>query len=132
MNTALERFEIYVDVRSPDTPTIETASERRSCTPKFYPRHEGRGYGRVLVQAALDASRQEGSEFCRCVRCAPFRSNPDRIHCVGTAVGAAESQFAPVNSVPATRRRGARCRSARTTPRDLRGPRGQVGNRVPK
>lgn len=38
----------------------DTAAERAFVHTEIYPRYEGSGYGRTLVQGALDASRDEG------------------------------------------------------------------------
>lgn len=60
-NTALERFEIYVDgALAGYAEYQDTASERAFVHTEIHPRHEGQGYGRVLVKSALDASRAEG------------------------------------------------------------------------
>jgi len=60
-NTTLERFEIYVDGAIAGYAEYQdTASERAFVHTEIYPRHEGQGYGRVLVQAALNASSREG------------------------------------------------------------------------
>jgi len=60
-NTTLERFEIYVDGAIAGYAEYQdTANERAFVHTEIYPRHEGEGYGRVLVAAALNASRQEG------------------------------------------------------------------------
>ncbi|MBF6176200.1 GNAT family N-acetyltransferase [Nocardia blacklockiae] len=60
-NTQLDRFEIYVDGGLAGIAEYQdTASERALVHTEVYPRYEGQGYGRVLVQAALDASRDEG------------------------------------------------------------------------
>ncbi|MFE9321526.1 GNAT family N-acetyltransferase [Nocardia sp. NPDC052278] len=60
-NFALERFEIYVDGAIAGYAEYQdTGAERAFIHTEFDPRHAGRAYGRVLVQAALNASRQEG------------------------------------------------------------------------
>ncbi|WP_054815383.1 GNAT family N-acetyltransferase [Nocardia arizonensis] len=60
-NTALERFEIYVDGAIAGYAEYQdTASERAFVHAEISPRHEGQGYGRALVEAALDDSRREG------------------------------------------------------------------------
>lgn len=60
-NTALERFEIYVDgALAGYAEYQDTANERAFVHTEIYPRHEGQGYGRVLVEAALNATRDEG------------------------------------------------------------------------
>ena len=60
-NTALERFEIHVDgALAGYAEYQDTASERAFVHTEIYPQHEHQGYGRTLVGAALDASRDEG------------------------------------------------------------------------
>jgi predicted GNAT family acetyltransferase len=60
-NTALERFEVYVDgAIAGYSDYQDTASERAFVHTEIYQRHEGQGYGRLLVAAALEASRAEG------------------------------------------------------------------------
>ncbi|MEV0294440.1 GNAT family N-acetyltransferase [Nocardia sp. NPDC050710] len=60
-NTALERFEIYVDdALAGYAEYQDTASERAFVHTEIYPRHEGHGYGRILVRSAVDSSRNEG------------------------------------------------------------------------
>ncbi|MFI9507065.1 GNAT family N-acetyltransferase [Nocardia sp. NPDC052566] len=60
-NTALERFEIYVDSAIAGYVEYQdTVSERAFVHTEIYPQHEGQGYGRVLIEAALNATRAEG------------------------------------------------------------------------
>lgn len=60
-NAMLERFEIYVDgAIAGYTEYQDTASERAFVHTEIYPQHEGQGYGRALVQAALNVSQREG------------------------------------------------------------------------
>jgi predicted GNAT family acetyltransferase len=60
-NTTLERFEIYIDGAIAGYAEYQdTASERAFVHTEIYPRHEGQGYGRVLVDAALKSTQQEG------------------------------------------------------------------------
>ncbi len=60
-NFALERFEIYVDGAIAGYAEYQdTGAERAFIHTEIDPRHESRGYGRVLAQAALNASRLEG------------------------------------------------------------------------
>ncbi|MGY4098291.1 GNAT family N-acetyltransferase [Nocardia sp. R16R-3T] len=60
-NFALERFEIYVDGAIAGYAEYQDAgAERAFIRTELDPRHAGRADGRVLVQAALNASRQEG------------------------------------------------------------------------
>lgn len=60
-NFALERFEIYVDGAIAGYAEYQdTGAERAFIHTELDAGHEGREYGRVLVQAALNASRQEG------------------------------------------------------------------------
>ncbi|WP_327095002.1 N-acetyltransferase [Nocardia vinacea] len=60
-NFALERFEIYVDGAIAGYAEYQdTAAERAFIHTEIDSEYEGRGCGRVLVQAALNASRQEG------------------------------------------------------------------------
>ncbi|WP_280329523.1 GNAT family N-acetyltransferase [Nocardia wallacei] len=60
-NTQLDRFEIYVDGGLAGIAEYQdTAAERAFVHTEIYPRYEGSGYGRTLVQGALDASRDDG------------------------------------------------------------------------
>ncbi|WP_306364704.1 GNAT family N-acetyltransferase [Nocardia sp. CC227C] len=60
-NPALDRFELLVDgLVAGVTAYQDTANERAFVHTEVYPRYEGRGYGRKLVQSALDATRDEG------------------------------------------------------------------------
>ncbi|MEV4129715.1 GNAT family N-acetyltransferase [Nocardia sp. NPDC049707] len=60
-NFALERFEIYVDGAIAGYAEYQdTGAERAFIHSELDSGYEGHGYGRVLVQAALNASRQEG------------------------------------------------------------------------
>ncbi|QLY30907.1 GNAT family N-acetyltransferase [Nocardia huaxiensis] len=60
-NSALDRFELYVDGYLAGVASYQdTASERAFVHTEIYPQHEGLGYGRKLVQGALDQTRSEG------------------------------------------------------------------------
>ncbi|WP_280264253.1 GNAT family N-acetyltransferase [Nocardia wallacei] len=60
-NKELDRFEICVDGGLAGIAEYQdTAAERAFVHTEIYPRYDGQGYGRMLVQAALDASRDEG------------------------------------------------------------------------
>ncbi|MBL1073044.1 N-acetyltransferase [Nocardia sp. 2] len=60
-NSALDRFELYVDGYQAGVASYQdTANERAFVHTEIYPQHEGRGYGRKLVQGALDQTRDEG------------------------------------------------------------------------
>ncbi|MEU7142057.1 GNAT family N-acetyltransferase [Nocardia sp. NPDC046473] len=57
INTALERFELYVDGDNAGYVEYQdTQSERAFVHTEIYPRYEGQGYGRVLVEAALNST----------------------------------------------------------------------------
>ncbi|MGK8511299.1 GNAT family N-acetyltransferase [Nocardia asiatica] len=57
-NTALERFEIYVDGAIAGYAEYQdTASERAFVHTEIYPRYEGQGYARLLVETALNSTR---------------------------------------------------------------------------
>ena len=60
-NTELDRFEMYVDDGLAGIAEYQdTAAERAFVHTEIYSRYGGQGYGRTLVRAALDASRDEG------------------------------------------------------------------------
>lgn len=60
-NTALERFEIYVDGDIAGYAEYQdTASERGFVHTEVYSMYEGQGIGHDLVRSALDSSRAEG------------------------------------------------------------------------
>ncbi|MFI6871256.1 GNAT family N-acetyltransferase [Nocardia sp. NPDC050406] len=60
-NAALDRFELLVDGQVAGLAAYQdTANERAFVHTEIYPQFEGQGYGRKLVQAALDATRDEG------------------------------------------------------------------------
>ncbi|MFE9579353.1 GNAT family N-acetyltransferase [Nocardia sp. NPDC006044] len=60
INTALERFELYVDGDNAGYVEYQdTQSERAFVHTEIYPRYEGQGYGRVLVEAALNSTAQD-------------------------------------------------------------------------
>ncbi|MEV6431384.1 GNAT family N-acetyltransferase [Nocardia sp. NPDC051463] len=60
-NTALERYEIYIDGAIAGYAEYQdTASERAFVHTEIYPRHEGQGYGRALIEAALRNTHEEG------------------------------------------------------------------------
>ncbi|MET7771322.1 GNAT family N-acetyltransferase [Nocardia sp. NPDC005366] len=60
-NTALERFEIFVDGAIAGYAEYQdTTSERGFVHAEIYPRYEGQGLGRTLVRSALDSSREQG------------------------------------------------------------------------
>ncbi|HLS79294.1 MAG TPA: GNAT family N-acetyltransferase [Nocardia sp.] len=61
INTALERFEIYVDGDIAGyTEFQDTASERAFVHTEIFPGYERRGYATELIGTALRASRGEG------------------------------------------------------------------------
>ncbi|WP_330184324.1 N-acetyltransferase [Nocardia sp. NBC_01503] len=60
-NAALDRFELYVDGMLAGVAAYQdTANERAFVHTEIYPQHEGLGYGRKLVQGALDQTREAG------------------------------------------------------------------------
>ncbi|NNH74441.1 N-acetyltransferase [Nocardia uniformis] len=60
-NTALDRFELLVEgVVAGIAAYQDTANERAFVHTEIYPQFEGQGYGRKLVQMALDTTRDEG------------------------------------------------------------------------
>ncbi|MFF0488963.1 GNAT family N-acetyltransferase [Nocardia sp. NPDC003482] len=60
-NTEQARFELRVDGNLAGIAQYQdTAGERAFVHTEIYPRYEGQGYGRKLVQAALDDTRDEG------------------------------------------------------------------------
>ncbi|WP_324192540.1 GNAT family N-acetyltransferase [Nocardia transvalensis] len=60
-NTSLDRFELHIDGNLAGTTEYQdTAGERAFVHTEIYPRYEGQGYGRKLVKAALDTTRDEG------------------------------------------------------------------------
>lgn len=60
-NSALDRFELYVDGYLAGVAAYQdTANERAFVHTEIYPQHEGQGYGRKLVQGALDQTRAAG------------------------------------------------------------------------
>ncbi|WP_280438758.1 GNAT family N-acetyltransferase [Nocardia cyriacigeorgica] len=57
-NTALERFEIYVDGAIAGYAEYQdTNAERAFVHTEIYSQYEGQGYGRVLVETALNQTR---------------------------------------------------------------------------
>ncbi|MGF6882092.1 putative GNAT family acetyltransferase [Nocardia sp. GAS34] len=59
-NTALNRFELSVDGKLAGIAEYQdTASERAFVHTEIYPEFGGQGYGRRLVQAALDTTRDQ-------------------------------------------------------------------------
>ncbi|WP_405487013.1 GNAT family N-acetyltransferase [Nocardia sp. NBC_00511] len=59
-NAALDRFELFVDeYLAGVTSYQDTANERAFVHTEIYPQFEGLGYGRKLVQGALDQTRDE-------------------------------------------------------------------------
>lgn len=60
-NAALERFELTTDGHPAGYIEYQdTGDERALVHTEIYPRFEGRGLANILVEAALDASRDEG------------------------------------------------------------------------
>ncbi|MCU1645939.1 MAG: hypothetical protein JWN03_6214 [Nocardia sp.] len=60
-NTELDRFELYVDGDLAGVAAYQdTANERAFVHTEIYPRYEGLGYGRKLVQGALDQTTVAG------------------------------------------------------------------------
>lgn len=60
-NAALDRFELLVDGQVAGIAAYQdTANERAFVHTEIYPQFEGQGFGRKLVQAALDTTRDEG------------------------------------------------------------------------
>ncbi|MFI5778229.1 GNAT family N-acetyltransferase [Nocardia sp. NPDC051570] len=60
-NSTLDRFELRVDGNLAGIAEYQdTAAERAFVHTEIYPRYEGQGYGRKLVQSALDTTRAEG------------------------------------------------------------------------
>ncbi|GAA5045734.1 GNAT family N-acetyltransferase [Nocardia callitridis] len=60
-NTALERFEIYVDDAIAGYAEYQdTAAERAFVHTEIYPRYEGQGYASLLVETALNTTRADG------------------------------------------------------------------------
>ncbi|MRH86507.1 N-acetyltransferase [Nocardia sp. SYP-A9097] len=60
-NAALDRFELYVDGMLAGVAAYQdTANERAFIHTEIYPQHEGLGFGRKLVQGALDQTRDTG------------------------------------------------------------------------
>ncbi|MBF6099070.1 N-acetyltransferase [Nocardia cyriacigeorgica] len=59
-NTALERFEIYVDGAIAGYAEYQdTNAERAFVHTEIYPQYEGQGYGRMLVETALNQTRAD-------------------------------------------------------------------------
>ncbi|MFR9750429.1 GNAT family N-acetyltransferase [Nocardia sp. 004] len=59
-NTALERFEIYVDgVIAGYAEYQDTMSERAFVRTQISPPYEGQGYARMLVESALNRTRAD-------------------------------------------------------------------------
>ncbi|MFC9996507.1 GNAT family N-acetyltransferase [Nocardia sp. NPDC127526] len=59
-NTELDRFELYVDgYLAGVTSYQDTANERAFVHTEIYPQYEGQGFGRKLVQGALERTRDE-------------------------------------------------------------------------
>ncbi len=60
-NTEQKRFEIYADDLLAGLATYENADANRAFVhTEIYPQHEGQGLAKILVKAALDATRDEG------------------------------------------------------------------------
>ncbi|WP_433563748.1 GNAT family N-acetyltransferase [Nocardia sp. CA-151230] len=60
-NAALDRFELYVDGYLAGVAAYQdTAEERAFVHTEVYPQFEGLGYGRKIVQGALDQTRDDG------------------------------------------------------------------------
>ncbi|MFE3753797.1 GNAT family N-acetyltransferase [Nocardia tengchongensis] len=60
-NSVLDRFELYVDDYLAGVAAYQdTANERAFVHTEIYPQFEGQGFGRKLVQGALDLTRDEG------------------------------------------------------------------------
>ncbi|MFG1790511.1 GNAT family N-acetyltransferase [Nocardia sp. NPDC049149] len=60
LNTALERFEIHVDgAIAGYVEYQDTQSERAFVHTEIYPKFEGHGYGRELVEAALNSTARD-------------------------------------------------------------------------
>ncbi|RMI34396.1 N-acetyltransferase [Nocardia stercoris] len=60
----LDRFELLVDgLVAGHCDYQDTGSERALVHTEIYPRYEGQGYGKILVQAALDATRADGFQI---------------------------------------------------------------------
>ena len=60
-NTALDRFELYVDgLHAGVAAYQDTASERAFVHTEIYPQFEGQGLGRLLVQSALERTAEQG------------------------------------------------------------------------
>ncbi len=63
-NAELDRFELLVDgLVAGHADYQDTGSERAFVHTEIYPRYEGQGYGKALVQATLGASRDDGFQF---------------------------------------------------------------------
>ncbi|WP_028478353.1 GNAT family N-acetyltransferase [Nocardia sp. CNY236] len=59
-NTALERFEIYVDGAIVGYAEYQdTASERAFVHTEINPQYQGQGYGALLVETALNSTRDD-------------------------------------------------------------------------
>ncbi|MEU6579744.1 GNAT family N-acetyltransferase [Nocardia sp. NPDC046763] len=60
-NAALDRFELYIDGYLAGVLAYQdTAEERAFVHTEVYPQFEGLGYGRKIVQGALDQTRDDG------------------------------------------------------------------------
>ncbi|MGV9836099.1 GNAT family N-acetyltransferase [Nocardia niigatensis] len=60
-NAELDRFELYIDGYLAGVAAYQdTAQERAFVHTEIYPQFEGLGYGRKIVQGALDQTRDEG------------------------------------------------------------------------
>lgn len=60
-NAALKRFELSVDGKLAGIAEYQdTASERAFVHTEIYPDFAGQGYGRLLIQTALDTTRDQG------------------------------------------------------------------------
>ncbi|WP_245662722.1 GNAT family N-acetyltransferase [Nocardia vermiculata] len=63
-NTSLDRFELYVGGSLAGVAEYQdTASQRAFVHTEIYPRFEGQGLGRRLVQGALDRTTEQGFEI---------------------------------------------------------------------
>lgn len=60
-NPAVGRFELYVDELLAGIAEYEPAGQNRAFThTEIYPRYEGQGLAKVLIQAALDQTKAAG------------------------------------------------------------------------
>ncbi|WP_036506969.1 GNAT family N-acetyltransferase [Nocardia aobensis] len=60
-NPQFDRFELWADGQHAGVAAYQdTASERAFVHTEIYPQYEGQGYGRLLVQGALDRTVEQG------------------------------------------------------------------------